>query len=95
MPGDVYHADALSFGGNMQFCWVSRYLTTPFEVAHGAGIFRSATLSPDSLEFDQLKTLTADVMNAFGMQYRGASHTGNLSAAAITVGSIFWKPLRG
>jgi len=74
MPGDVYHADALSFGGNMQFCWVSRYLTTPFEVAHGAGIFRSATLSPDSLEFDQLKTLTADVMNAFGMQY-SASHT--------------------
>lgn len=74
MPGEVYHADALSFGGEMQFCWVSRYLTTPFEVAHGAGIFRSVTLDPKSDDFVKLNSLTADVMNAFGMQY-SASHT--------------------
>jgi biotin carboxylase len=73
-PGDVYHADALSFGGELRFCWVSRYLSTPFDVAHGAGIFRSVTLSPDQEDFKKLRKLTADVMEAFGMR-QSASHT--------------------
>jgi biotin carboxylase len=74
MPGDVYHADALSFDGDLVFCWASRYLTTPFEVAHGAGIFRSITLDPKGMDFVQLRNLTSDVMQAFGMRY-SASHT--------------------
>lgn len=73
-PGDVYHADALSFDGKMEFCWNSKYLATPFDVAHGAGIFRSATLDPKDTEFKQLSKLTADVLKAFGMKH-SASHT--------------------
>ena len=73
-PGDVYHSDALSFNGKLEFCWNSKYLATPFDVAHGAGIFRSATLDPGSSDFSQLTRLTGEVMNAFGMKH-SASHT--------------------
>jgi biotin carboxylase len=73
-PGDVYHADSLSFNGKLVFCWNSRYLSTPFDVAHGAGIFRSATLDPSSGEFKHLTKLTGEVMKAFGMKH-SASHT--------------------
>ena len=72
--GDVYHADALSYNGELQFCWSSRYLSTPFDVAHGAGIFRSMTLDPDGTPFRDLYNLTGDVMKAFGMKH-SASHT--------------------
>ena len=73
-PGDVYHADAITHNGKMLFCKVSRYLATPMEVAHGGGVFRSATLADDSSDAIEIKRLNVDVMKAFGMQY-SASHT--------------------
>jgi hypothetical protein len=73
-PGDVYHADALSLDGKVVFCRISQYLSTPFEVAHGGGIFRSATVPFGSDDDKALQAMTADVMKAFGMQY-SASHT--------------------
>lgn len=73
-PGDVYHVDAISYEGELVFCQVSRYLNTPFEVAHGGGIFRSLSVPYDHDEAHQLRRLTADVMEAFGMQF-SASHT--------------------
>lgn len=73
-PGDVYHADSVTFDGKVQFCSVSRYLTTPFEVAHGAGIFRSMTCAPESEEAGEVRRLNAFVMKGFGMRY-SASHT--------------------
>jgi biotin carboxylase len=73
-PGDVYHADALSYEGKMKFCWVSKYLATPFDVAHGAGIFRSATLETSDKNTKAIKKLNQDVMLAFGMK-QSASHT--------------------
>lgn len=73
-PGDVYHADAISVEGEVVFCQVSRYLSTPFEVAHGGGIFRSVSVPYDEEDAVRLRELTADVMQAFGMQF-SASHT--------------------
>ncbi|MCH8568926.1 MAG: hypothetical protein LAT67_11705 [Balneolales bacterium] len=73
-PGDVYHADSLTYNGKVLFCCVSRYLSTPFEVAHGAGIFRSVTCSPSDKEAKELVKLNAKVMKGFGMRY-SASHT--------------------
>ncbi len=73
-PGDVYHADAITAGGETQFCQVSRYLDTPFEVAHGGGIFRSATVPYGGEEQQALVQMNAEVMKAFGMQF-SASHT--------------------
>jgi hypothetical protein len=73
-PGDVYHVDGLNNEGNVVFSRVSKYLDTPFEVAHGGGIFRSASCETGTDEEKALKQMNADVMKAFGMQY-GASHT--------------------
>ncbi|MEM7572648.1 MAG: ATP-grasp domain-containing protein [Bacteroidota bacterium] len=73
-PGDVYHVDAISVDGEIKFCQVSRYLSTPFEVAHGGGIFRSASVPYDHPEAETLRRMTWEVMEAFGMQF-SASHT--------------------
>ncbi|MBR9921901.1 MAG: ATPase [Bacteroidetes bacterium] len=73
-PGDVYHTDALCKDGQVVFCRNSKYLNTPFEVAHGGGIFRSQTLPFGEMEDKALKDLTSRVMTAFGMQY-SAAHT--------------------
>jgi len=73
-PGAVYHSDALSVDGKIVFCRISQYLDTPFEVAHGGGIFRSATVEIGGKDDKALQRLTAKVMKAFGMQY-SASHT--------------------
>jgi len=73
-PGDVYHVDGLNVDGKVVFSRVSRYLDTPFEVAHGGGIFRSASCEIGSEEEKGLTKMNEDVMQAFGMQF-GASHT--------------------
>jgi hypothetical protein len=73
-PGDVYHVDALSLEKKMIFCRVSRYLSTPMEVAHGGGVFRSITVEFGSDDDKRLQTLNDEVMQAFGMNY-SASHT--------------------
>jgi len=73
-PGAVYHVDSLTFGGKVIFSKVSKYMDTPFEVAHGGGIFRSHTIETGSKEDVALQALNADVMKGFGMQY-SASHT--------------------
>lgn len=73
-PGDVYHVDALSVDGEIAFCQVSRYLSTPFEVAHGGGIFRSVSVPYHDEEAVILRRMTESVMQAFRMQF-SASHT--------------------
>ncbi|MEL6637068.1 MAG: ATP-grasp domain-containing protein, partial [Bacteroidota bacterium] len=73
-PGDVYHVDALTVDGEVQFARSSQYLSTPMEVAHGGGVFRSHTIAFGSEEDRTLQQLNAQVMQAFGMQF-SASHT--------------------
>ena len=73
-PGDVYHVDSLTFDSKVVFSQASRYLSTPFEVAHGAGIFRSVTLKRSHKDHKNLDKANAGVMKAFGMRY-SASHT--------------------
>ncbi|WP_020570164.1 ATP-grasp domain-containing protein [Neolewinella persica] len=73
-PGDVYHVDAISVDGEIVFCQSSRYLDTPFEVAHGGGIFRSVSVPYHHPDAETLRRLTGEVMDAFHMQF-SASHT--------------------
>ncbi len=39
------HVDTLSHEGKIVFTNSSKYVNTPMEVAHGGGIFRSATVT--------------------------------------------------
>ena len=73
-PGDVYHVDAINDNRKVVFCQVSKYVNTPMEVAHGGGIFRSATVELGSEDDKILQAMNVDVMKAFGMNY-SASHT--------------------
>lgn len=73
-PGTVYHVDALTYQGKVVFSRVSRYLDTPFEVAHGGGIFRSHTCDLEDKAASALSALNEKVLEGFGMQY-SASHT--------------------
>lgn len=73
-PGDVYHVDSLIYQGEVLFSNVSKYLDTPFEVAHGGGIFRSQTVERGSSDDNSLQQLNQRVMHAFGMK-SSASHT--------------------
>lgn len=73
-PGDVYHVDGLNAEGKVVFSRVSKYLDTPLEVAHGGGVFRSASCKIGTETEKALQKMNAEVMKAFGMQF-GASHT--------------------
>lgn len=73
-PGHVYHVDSLTYEGKVIFSRASQYLDTPFEVAHGGGIFRSQTIEIGSEEDIALQNINKEVMKAFGMQY-SASHS--------------------
>ncbi len=73
-PGTVYHADAITFNGKVTFSRVSRYLDTPFEVAHGGGVFRSHTCGFDDPAYVALTALNKKLLKVFGMVY-SASHT--------------------
>jgi hypothetical protein len=73
-PGNVFHVDGLNLNGKVIFSRASQYLDTPFEVAHGGGIFRSATTEIGSTVDKALTKTNAAVMKAFGLQI-GASHT--------------------
>ncbi len=73
-PGDVYHVDSLSLDRKVIFSRVNRYLSTPMEVAHGGGIFRSITCTFGSEDDRILQEMNEAVMKAFGMNY-SASHT--------------------
>ncbi len=86
-PGDVYHVDGLNVDGKVAFSRVSKYLDTPFEVAHGGGIFRSASSEIGSKIEKSLQKMNAQVMKAFGMQF-GASHTEFIQSKAT--GELFF-----
>ena len=73
-PGDIYHVDALSLDGKPLFTRVSQYLSTPWEVAHGGGIFRSVVSEFGGKDDKELTKFNTEVMKAFGMVY-SASHT--------------------
>ncbi len=73
-PGDVFHVDSLSVQGDFVFTRASQYLSTPMEVAHGGGIFRSVIVPFGSSDDFALRKINAEVMRAFGMNY-SASHS--------------------
>lgn len=74
VKGDVFHVDSLTVDGKILFTRVSQYLTPPFDVAHGGGIFQSCTMEFDDPRARELEKLNAAVLHGFGMKH-GASHT--------------------
>ena len=74
VSGDVFHVDSLMVGGKILFTRASQYLTPPFDVAHGGGIFQSCTIDLNDPRHKELEEINAKVLHGFGMLH-GASHT--------------------
>jgi hypothetical protein len=86
-PGDVYHVDSLNYNDEVVFARASRYLDTPFNVAHSGGIFRSMTVASSSKEEKEFLDFNSKVMRAFGLKH-GASHTEFIKSHAT--GELFF-----
>jgi biotin carboxylase len=72
--GDVFHVDALTVEKKVVFARASQYLSTPMEVAHEGGVFRTHTIELNSEDDIALKKFNEAVLKAFNLQY-SASHT--------------------
>lgn len=73
-PGDVFHVDSLVYKKEIIFCSASQYLSTPMEVSHDGGCFRTKTLSRYSEEYLALEKANEKVLKSFGLVH-GATHT--------------------
>ncbi len=74
VPGDVFHVDAIAWGGKVVFAEAHGYFQPPFDVYHGGGVFCTRTLDRASEESAALVTGNEQVVTALGMT-RGALHT--------------------
>ena len=72
--GSVYHVDSLVWDRQIVFSDANGYVSPPFEVYHGGGLFSTRTLPRDSDEARALKQEDARVREALGI-VRGALHT--------------------
>jgi hypothetical protein len=84
-PGDIFHVDTLSVdskgaGSKAVFTSVAQYLSTPWDVAHGGGIFRSVICEHGGSDEQALTKANDAVLKAFGMRY-SASHTEFIKSA--------------
>ena len=73
-PGDVFHVDSLVYNSEIIFTSASQYLSTPMEISHEGGVFRTKTLGRYSEEFLALEKCNAKVLKSFGL-VNGVSHT--------------------
>ena len=73
-PGDVFHVDSLIYNGEVIFTSSSQYLSTPMEISHDGGVFRTKTLGRYSDEFKILEKENARILKSFGL-INGVSHT--------------------
>jgi hypothetical protein len=74
VPGDVYHVDSIVWEGEVRFAEAHAYITPPFEVYHGGGLFATRTLDRGSEEARALAELNRSLVEGLGMR-RGALHT--------------------
>lgn len=73
-PGDVFHVDSLIYNKEILFTSASQYLSTPMEISHEGGVFRTKTLPFYSEEFLALEKANSNVLKSFGL-VNGVSHT--------------------
>jgi biotin carboxylase len=81
ITGDIYHVDALTFGGKIVFAEVHQYGKPPMELMHGGGVFSTRTVERGSQDEKRLLKAGAELLEAMGLDY-GASHTEFIKSAA-------------
>ncbi len=74
VPGDIFHVDAITINGEVQFVEVSKYGRPPLEIIQGGGIFMTSTQKRNHIDSLALKELNKNVLAALKFQ-RGVTHT--------------------
>ena len=74
MPGEIYHVEGITSGGEILFEVAHKYAQPPFETMHSGGIFSTRTLPRDSAEAIELRSLHRQLLLALGMR-DGVTHT--------------------
>lgn len=74
VPGDIFHVDAITINGEVQFVEVSKYGRPPLEIIQGGGIFMTSTQKRNHIDTLALKELNKKVIAALKFQ-RGVTHT--------------------
>jgi biotin carboxylase len=73
VPGEVYHVDSVVSEDKVLFASVSRYGQPPMDVAHGGGVFVTATVERDSAEDLDLQHVNQELIAGLGL-VRGVAH---------------------
>jgi biotin carboxylase len=73
VPGDIFHVDAITWGGKVIFAAVSQYGKPPMQTMHEGGVFTTRTIDRKSADAKGLTALNARLVPELGM-VRGVTH---------------------
>lgn len=73
LPGQVYHVDSVVHRGEVLVATANGYVTPPYDVWHGGGVFASRTVPRSSALHGELLELNQRVVTAMGIQH-GVNH---------------------
>ena len=74
VPGDIFHCEGITVGGEVVFAAPFRYAQPPIQTMHSGGVFSTRALAPDSPDAVAIRVLHAQVLKALGMR-DGVTHT--------------------
>ena len=74
VPGDIFHCEGITVGGEVLFAAPFRYAQPPIQTMHSGGVFSTRSLDPDSSDAIAIRGLHTQVLQALGM-HDGVSHT--------------------
>jgi biotin carboxylase len=73
VPGDIFHVDAITWGGKVSFAAVSQYGKPPMQTMHEGGVFTTRTIDRKSADAKALTELNTRLVPELGM-VRGVTH---------------------
>ena len=74
IPGDIFHAEGVTWNGDVLFCAPYQYGQPPMQTMHQGGIFSTRALAPDSPDAIAIASLHSQVIQALGL-ISGVTHT--------------------
>jgi biotin carboxylase len=81
VPGDIYHVEGVSWGGEVLFAGAHKYGKPPMQTMHQGGVFTTRTLDRDGEEAVALREIHARTLKALGM-LNGVTHSEFIRAHA-------------
>jgi biotin carboxylase len=81
VPGDIFHADGVVWGGHTLTAPVHQYGKPPFQLMHQGGVFTTRTVDRASVPAKEIPQLHEKLMTALGL-VNGVTHTEWIRSAA-------------